>query len=112
MPVIKKGEDPSKFGLPFSAWGLANFSKGAKNPVEPHFHDCDEYWFILKGKIKAKSEGTTYMVEAGDVLYTKMGDEHEIIEVLEDSTIFWVEGELKGKKRKGHLHRGVDESSF
>ena len=52
-----------------------------------------------------RSEGILYTLEKGDVLVTRMGDEHEILEILEDTTYFWAFTELRGQKRPGHLHR-------
>ena len=52
-----------------------------------------------------RSEGIDYTLEPRDVQVTRMGDEHEIPEILEDTTYFWVEGPLRGEKRRGHLHR-------
>lgn len=47
-----------------------------------HYHDCNEYWLIFAGKAKVFSEGRSYYVKAGDVLCTKAGDEHDVIEVF------------------------------
>ena len=56
------------------------------------------------------SEGQEYEIGPGDVLCTKMGDEHDILEIIESPLqTFWFEDELRGKKRPGHLHRGVDD---
>ena len=75
------------------------------NPIEPHYHDCDEYYLLLSGRMKVRSEGVEYVLEPGDALLTRMGDEHEILEVIEDSTMVWMETELRGDRRPGHLHR-------
>jgi len=89
-----------------SAFGIGQIKAGTKNPVELHYHDAEEYWFVVSGKAKIKTEGKIYTVQKGDVVCTKMGDEHEILEVLEeDFIIVWVETRLKGQKRQGHLHR-------
>ena len=103
MPIIQ-GPNADKPTDEYPNWGLSKWKKGQKNGVEPHYHDCDEFYFMVEGKCVAKSEGKVYTLEKGDVLATRMGDEHEIMEILEDSTIFWIEAELKGKKREGHLH--------
>jgi mannose-6-phosphate isomerase-like protein (cupin superfamily) len=95
----------------FSAWGRARYPAGAKNVVESHFHDCDEFYMVTEGTMIVKSEGIEYRMGKGDILATRMGDEHEILEVLEDVEFVWLEGELRGLKRRGHLHRGVDGPS-
>jgi hypothetical protein len=42
---------------------------------------------------------------AGDLLVTLAGDEHTIVEILEDSSVIWIEDALKPGGRAGHLHR-------
>jgi len=89
----------------FSAWGLSSHSAGEKHPFASHYHDCDEWYFIVEGRLTVRSEGVVYEMVKDDVLLTAMGDEHEIIEVFEDTKLFWLEGPLQGQKRRGHLHR-------
>ncbi len=87
-----------------SAFGVAHLDKG--DSVELHYHDAEEYWFVVDGKARVSTEGTTSVVKKGDVVCTKMGDEHQIIEVFDEGlTMVFVESRLKGKKRPGHLHR-------
>src|SRR5262252_4523100 len=33
-----------------------------------HFHDCNEYWLICKGKAKVWINGQTYYVKDGDIV--------------------------------------------
>jgi mannose-6-phosphate isomerase-like protein (cupin superfamily) len=49
-----------------------------------HYHDCNEYWLIFKGKAKVMSEGKEYYVKPGDIVCTRTGDEHDVLEVYED----------------------------
>ena len=87
-----------------SAFGIGSMSKD--KTVEPHYHDCDEFWFVISGKAMIKTEGQTFTVQKGDVVCTKMGDEHEVVKILEeDFVVLWVETRLRGQKRSGHLHR-------
>jgi quercetin dioxygenase-like cupin family protein len=87
-----------------SNYGVSIMKKG--QTVEPHYHDCDEFWYIVSGKARVRTEGNEYIVQQGDVVCTKMGDDHELIEILEDDyVVVWIETELKGQKRIGHLHR-------
>ncbi|HUT00905.1 MAG TPA: cupin domain-containing protein [Phycisphaerae bacterium] len=104
MPIIQ-GPNANQPTDEFGPWGLARFQAGQKNVTEPHYHDCDEFVFMIAGRMIMRSEGVDYTLGPPDVLVTRMGDEHEILEVLEDTTYFWVEGELRGQKRPGHLHR-------
>lgn len=70
---------------------------------EPHFHDCDEYWIIVEGRAKVILDDEETEVRAGDMVITPMGSEHQII-AIEETTVVWFEGELRGQKRPGHLH--------
>lgn len=108
MPIIK-GPNANFPTDEFTYWGLANFKAGERSVTELHFHDCDEFVFMVSGRMRMRSEGLEYVLEPNDVLVTRMGDEHEIIEILEDTTYFWFEGPLRGLKRPGHLHRGTHE---
>jgi mannose-6-phosphate isomerase-like protein (cupin superfamily) len=69
-----------------------------------HYHDCNEYWLIFKGRAKVVSEGQEYYVKPGDIVCTKAGDEHDLIEVYEDLEAFWFEDETAAGGRIGHLH--------
>lgn len=104
MPIIhgKNAINPTD---EFTCWGLAKFNKGLKNITELHYHDCDEFILMVEGRMHIRSEGIEYTLEKGDVLVTRMGDEHEVLEILEDTTYFWFEGPLRGQKRTGHLIR-------
>lgn len=108
MPVFNEmniSEAPSWVGI--SHYGIGRLKKG--DSVESHYHDCDEFWFVVEGRGKIRTENQTYTVSPGEVVCTKMGEDHEVAEVLEEPfTIVWVEKELKGKKRTGHLHRGEE----
>jgi len=64
---------------------------------------------VFEGRARVMSEGQEYELGPGDILITKMGDEHEILEILEAPLkSFWVEDELFGRMRPGHLHRPED----
>jgi mannose-6-phosphate isomerase-like protein (cupin superfamily) len=109
MPVLK----PDSVGFPPDGSGVVGFglyrrARGEETGVELHFHDCDEYWFVIDGSIRAASEGIEHIVNAGEALFTKAGDEHALLEILEDTTILWMENDLRGRRRPGHLHRPDD----
>ena len=57
---------------------------------------------------KVTIDGVEYEVEPGDCVFTPMGSEHEIIAIT-DCVEFWCELEYRGRKRRGHLHRGDDD---
>lgn len=75
-----------------------------------HYHDCHEYWMIYKGKAKVVSEGQEYYVKPGDIVCTKKGDEHDVIEIYEAIEAFWFEDATPAGGRTGHLHRDADKA--
>ncbi|MBI4027441.1 MAG: cupin domain-containing protein [Verrucomicrobia bacterium] len=75
-----------------------------------HYHDFNEYWLVIKGKAKVMSEGKEYYVKPGDIVCTKAGDEHDVLEVYEDFEAFWFEEECPPAGREGHLHRTPEKA--
>lgn len=75
-----------------------------------HYHDCHEYWLVFKGKAKVMTEGQEYYVKPGDIVCTKAGDEHDVLEVYEDLEAFWFEAETPPGGRTGHLHYAEEKS--
>lgn len=108
MPIVTD-EDRKKAAFPpgflYTNWGLARFKSGEE--CDYHYHDCDEYWFVVEGQAKVIEDGVEYQVGPGDCVFTPMGSEHKITAVT-DCAEFWCELELRGQKRPGHLHRGED----
>jgi hypothetical protein len=96
MPIIQ-GQNANVPTDEFPEWGLVHFEAGRRNITELHYHDCDEFVFMIDGKCVMRSEGIVYTLQKGD--------EHELLEILEDTTYFWACTKLKGQKRRGHLHR-------
>jgi mannose-6-phosphate isomerase-like protein (cupin superfamily) len=70
-----------------------------------HFHEDDELWLITRGKAKIFSDGTEHYVQAGDVVVTRAGDTHDVVEVYEALEGFFVETGHPAGGRPGHLHR-------
>jgi quercetin dioxygenase-like cupin family protein len=104
VPVVRRESLASKPDwLKASAFGLFRVPKGGA--VELHYHDADEIWYVVEGRARVVSEGQEYEIGPGDLLCTAMGDEHGTVEVHEDLLGFFLEGELRGQKRPGHLHR-------
>ena len=115
MPIVKR-EDFGTDRAP--AWcriagGIVNMgasTRDADGTVELHFHDCEEFWFVLTGQARVQTEGDEHVVAKGDIVCTHMGDEHAILEVVEAPYgQVWIECNLRGRRRRGHLHRGEDE---
>ena len=86
-------------------YGIFHGKKNEKPTLELHYHDCDEYWFVIEGSIRVQMDDKEFIVNSGDVFCTPMGSEHNLLEILEDTTVLWMEDELKGQKRTGHLHK-------
>ncbi|MGI8907645.1 MAG: cupin domain-containing protein [Candidatus Sumerlaeaceae bacterium] len=110
MPIIR-GDKLRNFpeAAKIAGYGVARYKARTNNPVEAHFHDGEELWMMVEGRIRGKLDGAEFELGPNEVLLTMPGQEHELVEVLEDSTIVWLEQNLQGRKRQGHLHRGIDE---
>jgi mannose-6-phosphate isomerase-like protein (cupin superfamily) len=107
MPVFHARELASRKPdwLKASALGLFRVPKGDPATFDLHYHDADEIWYIVAGRARILTEGEEHVVGPGDVVCTGMGDEHHVLAVEEDLVGFYLEGELEGLKRPGHLHR-------
>ncbi len=109
MPVINARElrenpDASEH---FSSFGVIKLARG--ETVEPHFHDCDEWWIITRGSALISTEGQSHEIGPGDMVFTAMGDDHAVREVYQDLEGVYFEGPLQGRKRRGHLHHPEDD---
>jgi len=83
----------------------------ASRPFDCHYHDRHEYWVITKGKAKVMSEGQEYYVRAGDIVCTKAGDEHDVLEVYEDLDGIYVEEPGPPNGIDGHLYRHPEQAA-
>ena len=70
-----------------------------------HYLDCDEYWLIFSGRARVLVGTETYDVEAGDIVSTQTGTEHDVVGVYETLEAFWFEARTPQGGRIGHLHR-------
>src|SRR5205823_1831495 len=75
-----------------------------------HYHDCNEYWLIAKGKAKVWIDGQSYYVRDGDIVCLKAGLEHDILELYEPLIGFHFEDATPPGGRTGHLHKS-DEAA-
>ncbi|MGC9316890.1 MAG: cupin domain-containing protein [Armatimonadota bacterium] len=109
MPVINARElrDNPDASEHFSSFGVMQVPRGES--VEPHFHDCDEWWIVTRGHALISTEGEEYEIQPGDMVYTPMGEDHAIKEVYRDLEGVYFEGPLQGRKRRGHLHHPDDD---
>ena len=115
MPIVKRedfGTDraPEWCRVAGGIVAMGSSSRELDGEVEMHFHDYDEFWFVIGGKARAVTEGHEHIIEVGDIVCTHMGEEHAIPEVLEAPyKQVWIACNMRGKGRKGHLHRGENE---
>jgi uncharacterized protein YjlB len=82
----------------------------ANGRFDCHYHDCHEYWLVFRGKARVMTEGRAFYVKPGDIVCTKAGDEHDILEVYEDLEAFWFEDVTPAGGRVGHLHRDAEKA--
>ena len=107
MPVMRNMDQKPEW-VKWSSFGVGNMTDASQ--LELHFHDADEYWLVFQGRARVLSEGQEYELGPGDILCTRMGDEHDVLEVIEAPfKCFFIEDELRGRKRPGHLHHPADE---
>ena len=83
--------------------GVFRIRPGAR--FDRHFHDSPEYWLIYEGKGKVTVGDQTYYVQAGDVVCTPPGAEHDILEIYEEMEGFYFEEKVPASGRVGRLHR-------
>ena len=114
MPVVRTSEQCMRAGNR-PEWSKVTSAGVFRVPANSgrfdcHYHDCNEYWLIFRGKAKVRSEGREYYVKPGDIVCTKAGDEHDVLEVYEDMEAFWFEDETPAGGKVGHLHRDPEKA--
>ena len=114
MPVIRTSEKAMGQGNR-PAWSSVTSAGIFRVPVRDgrfdcHYHDCHEYWLVFRGKAKVMTEGRTSYVKTGDIVCTKAGDEHDVLEIYEDLEAFWFEEVIPEGGRTGHLHRDEEKA--
>jgi mannose-6-phosphate isomerase-like protein (cupin superfamily) len=108
MTVLRVGERPlTADDRP--AWceaaGIGVFRIRPNASFDRHFHDSPEYWLIYEGKGKVTVGDQTHYVQAGDVVCTPTGAEHDIVEIYEEVEGFYFEERVPASGRVGRLHR-------
>jgi uncharacterized protein YjlB len=108
VPVVRTAENVLDAGTRPS-WcnvtAAGTFALGTNSRFDRHYHDCNEYWLVFRGRARILSEGVEYDVGPGDIVCTKAGDEHDVLGVFEDFAAFFFEDALLRGGRAGHLHR-------
>jgi quercetin dioxygenase-like cupin family protein len=106
MPVITSKNIKDFPDFPFRTYGVWFMPPGTPVPTDLHYHDCDEAWIIVSGKHRVLCCGQEHIVSVGDIVWTRMGEEHQLLEVIEPPYgVVWMENGLRGQKRSGHLVR-------
>lgn len=52
-----------------------------------HAHDESQITYIARGKIRFTQEGQEFILEAGSYYYTPAGTPHQILEIIEPTTM-------------------------
>jgi mannose-6-phosphate isomerase-like protein (cupin superfamily) len=115
MPVIKREEFGTSAVADWMAvrggicdMGCSSRTRGQKH--DPHFHDCDQFEFPLSGKARITTGGTERTVGRGDVICSRKGEVHGILEVIEEPYVqVWIKCNLSGRGRIHSLVPGLDE---
>jgi uncharacterized protein YjlB len=109
MPVYRPadrddGQNIIPSGFRFNSAGvfLVRFDGGQ---YEAHYHNTDELWYVLSGKAKVRVGEHEYYVQAGDIVHTPAGEDHDVLEVYADFRAFWVEGAPAGDAAGGNQYR-------
>lgn len=84
---------------------VAVFQFRPDRPLEMHYHDFNEYWFIFRGHFIAQVDGTEAAFRPGMMLATRTGNEHGILEPPETIEGIGFSTTMVRQKRQGHLHR-------
>jgi len=75
-----------------------------------HFHDCDEYWLLFRGRARVVVGVGTYEVGPGDIVCTPTGTVHDVVGVSETLEAFWFEGATPEGGRIGLLHETATDA--
>lgn len=71
--------------------------------MDRHYHDYDEFWFILEGAVTAVIGDRFVNLESGDCLATPAGVHHDIARVGSPMRGAFFETSTMGARRMGHL---------
>src|SRR5262245_55409993 len=72
MPVIRTSQE-AMHGGNRPAWSGVTSAGVFRVPTtggkfDRHYHDCNEYWLVFRGKAKVLSEGVEFYVQPGDIV--------------------------------------------
>lgn len=92
-------------GCPASSAGLFVIRDDGTATFDRHHHEFGEFWFIASGHGTVLVGGQEHAVQAGDILYTAAGQDHDILTVTEELRVFWLSDGLSPGASPQHLHR-------
>lgn len=84
---------------------VAVFQFRPERPLEMHYHDFNEYWFLFRGHVTGQVDGGEHELRPGMMLATRTGNEHAILHPGETVEGVGFSTTMEGSKRQGHLHR-------
>jgi mannose-6-phosphate isomerase-like protein (cupin superfamily) len=105
MPVYEPGQWLSEADRP--EWceisSIGRFSvPTVDGRFERHHHEVHEVWMLHAGKARIVVDGAERYVQGGDIVLTRAGEEHDIVEVYEDLHGFFLETGLPLGGSGGH----------
>ncbi|WP_293866445.1 cupin domain-containing protein [uncultured Alsobacter sp.] len=71
--------------------------------MDSHYHDYDEYWFLLEGRATVVVGGRFLDMRPGDAVTIGMGHHHDLAHAPEPVKAAFFETTLERGKRMGHL---------
>lgn len=77
-------------GAGWSFFGVALFPKGSSAGLHKH-QGNDEWFYILSGSATLVVDGEPCRISSGDIVLTKDGSSHEIMDVSEPLTLIAIE---------------------
>ena len=77
-------------------------TKGPGTGTEPHYHDCDEFWFFPTGRGEAWLDGQSFEITPNTAVYTPMGIVHRF-QMFTDYDSVGIVTRLERQKRPDHI---------
>jgi mannose-6-phosphate isomerase-like protein (cupin superfamily) len=92
-------------GCPAHSAGRFRLRADGTSHFDRHYHDFDEFWFVAAGSGTIMLGEDELDVQAGDIIYTPAGTDHDVLAVTGDLHIFWLSWTLPDGASGQHLHR-------
>ena len=100
-------------GCPAHSAGRFRLHPDGTSQFDRHFHDFDEFWFVAAGTGTIAVGDDAHHVQPGDIIYTPIGVEHDVLAVTSDTDleVFWLSWSLPPGASGRHLHRTPDDAT-